>query len=180
MLIARALASVTVLLLTAACTVPPDRMVIDPTTFLPVQTAALPTETIDPPVPRRKPQTFILPVVDAVLTSRFGRRGKRQHWGLDFAAKTGTPVLAAADGVIATVRRHGAYGRYVTIRHADGTRTLYAHLSGFAEGLAVGSHLDQGETVGYIGSSGRTTGPNLHFEMFVLGEKVDPAPTLPL
>lgn len=114
------------------------------------------------------------------FTSGFGRRnasggsGSAIHQGLDIAAPSGTPVRASAAGVVAGMTRHGNYGRLLRIRHSDHLETAYAHLSGFAPNLSVGQAVKQGQTVGYVGTSGRTTGPHLHFEIRRRGEAIDP------
>ncbi len=99
---------------------------------------------------------------------------KRPHRGVDFAAATGTPVKAAGDGRVHLVGRKGGYGNTVILEHHDGIRTLYAHLSGFARGLRRGQRVEQGEVIGYVGSTGLATGPHLHYEFLVNGVHKDP------
>ncbi len=102
------------------------------------------------------------------FTSGFGRRWGRMHKGIDIAAATGTPVVAAADGVV--VRSGwdgGGYGKRVDIQHADGSRTLYGHNSRLL--VAVGQQVQQGQQISAMGSTGRSTGPHLHFEFHVPG-----------
>jgi murein DD-endopeptidase MepM/ murein hydrolase activator NlpD len=128
---------------------------------------------------RRK---FLLrtPVSGARLSSGFGMRRHpilgytRMHQGVDFAAPTGTPILAAGDGRLVRVGRYGSYGNYVRIAHGDVYATAYAHLAGFADGVRAGHRVEQGEVIGYVGSTGRSTGPHLHFEVLEHGEPVDP------
>jgi murein DD-endopeptidase MepM/ murein hydrolase activator NlpD len=96
------------------------------------------------------------------------------HRGVDFAAPTGTPIYAAGDGRLARVGRYGGYGNYVRIEHGNGYATAYAHLSRFAAGMRSGRRVEQGEVIGYVGSTGRSTGPHLHFEVLKNGEQVDP------
>ena len=121
------------------------------------------------------------PLDGARVTSGFGQRRHpvlgftRMHQGVDFAAPTGTPVLAAADGVVARIGFAGGYGRLITLQHPDGSETRYAHLSGFARGLAQGSRVAQGEVIGKVGSSGMATGPHLHYEIVDAGRLVDPS-----
>lgn len=110
------------------------------------------------------------------LTSRFGPRWGRPHTGIDLAAGTGAPVVAAADGVVLSAQTEGGYGGVVRVQHADDTVTVYAHLSALLvePGLAVTA----GTVVGSEGSTGRSTGPHLHFEVHVAGIAVDPLPWL--
>jgi murein DD-endopeptidase MepM/ murein hydrolase activator NlpD len=114
------------------------------------------------------------------LTSGYGRRGASGgnrgalHTGIDIAAPTGTPVRASAAGTVVSMRRHASYGRIIRIRHNDRLETAYAHLSRFASRLAVGHAVTQGQIIGYVGTSGRTTGPHLHFEVRRNGKAVDP------
>ena len=99
----------------------------------------------------------------------------RSHEGVDFAAAYGTPVRATADGMVARVGREDAgYGNLVELRHANGIRTRYGHLSGFARGLQVGERVEQGETIGFVGSTGLSTGPHLHYEFLVNGRATNP------
>ena len=100
-----------------------------------------------------------------------------QHAGVDFAANSGTPVPAGADGVIVQIGRRGAYGRYVRIKHDSTYSTAYAHLSAFQKGLHVGSVIRKREIIGYVGSSGRATGPHLHYEVLKNGKQVNPLNT---
>lgn len=120
------------------------------------------------------------PVTGANITSGFGIRPhpilgfSMLHKGIDFAVSPGTSVLAAADGQIDYVGTNGAYGRYVRIRHDNNRTTAYAHLSDFAKNLKVGQRIAQGDVIGYTGSSGRSTGPHLHFEILVKDQQVNP------
>ena len=98
------------------------------------------------------------------------------HNGIDFEGKTGEPIFAAADGVINHQGWYFNYGRTVKISHADNFETLYAHMSRFADGVGPGAHIRRGDLIGYIGSTGRSTGPHLHFSTIVNGQFVDPAP----
>lgn len=123
-----------------------------------------------------------IPVKKSVLTSRFGRRrdpinGRgKLHSGIDFSAKTGTPVRAAGNGIVIKAERKGGYGRVVYIDHGAGFVTRYAHLNSIA--VKEGDNITSGTRIGAVGSSGRVTGPHLHFEVRVLGEAIDPAPFL--
>lgn len=115
------------------------------------------------------------------ISSRFSRRRfhpilrvPRPHIGVDYAAATGTPVMATADGVVARRAADGGYGNVVEIRHANGFMTRYAHLNGFARGVGPGTRVRQGQTIGYVGMTGLATGPHLHYEMHRSGSPVDP------
>ena len=121
------------------------------------------------------------PLDGARVTSGFGQRRHpvlgftRMHQGIDFAAPAGTPVLAAADGIVTRAGFAGGYGRIIQLQHPDGTETRYAHLSGFARGLRQGQQVSQGQVIGRVGSSGMATGPHLHYEITEAGRLVDPA-----
>jgi murein DD-endopeptidase MepM/ murein hydrolase activator NlpD len=99
----------------------------------------------------------------------------RAHTGIDYATPMGTDIYAVGDGVITTREYSGGYGNYVGIRHANGYETAYGHMSGFASGQSVGSYVSQGQVIGYVGSTGLSTGPHVHFEMRKNGSFVDPA-----
>ena len=99
---------------------------------------------------------------------------KRMHTGVDFAAAVGTPVYAAGDGKIVHIGRHAAYGKYIKIQHNSKLHTAYAHLKGFAKGLKDNSRVKQGQVIGYVGSTGRSTGPHLHYEVLINNKFVDP------
>jgi murein DD-endopeptidase MepM/ murein hydrolase activator NlpD len=117
------------------------------------------------------------------VTSGFGMRRHpilgftRMHQGVDFAAREGAPVLAAADGVVTQAGPDGGYGNLMRIRHAHGWATGYAHLSGFAPGIAPGARVLRGEVVAFVGHTGLATGPHLHFEVSLDGAKLDPMRT---
>ena len=98
----------------------------------------------------------------------------RAHLGIDYAAPTGTPVMAAGDGTVITVAYRSSSGNYVEIRHANSIETRYLHLSGFAKGLKQGDRVAQGEVIGYVGSTGWSTGPHLHYEFIENGRHLDP------
>ena len=114
------------------------------------------------------------------ITSKFGLRKHpvlgytKMHKGVDFAASTGTPIFASGDGTIASIGRHGGYGNYIQIRHNSQYSTAYAHMSRFAKGLKNGSKVKQGQVIGYVGSTGRSTGPHLHYEILIGGKQVNP------
>src|SRR5437667_10413363 len=114
------------------------------------------------------------------ISSRFGGRFHpilkrwRTHEGTDYAAGYGTPVRATADGIVTEAGRNGGYGNLIEIRHANGIRTRYGHLSKFAKGLHVGQRVSQEQTIGYVGSTGLSTGPHLHYEFLVNGRPTNP------
>ena len=120
------------------------------------------------------------PIDGARLSSRFGNRRHpilgytRLHAGADFAAAPGTPIYAAGNGRIEQLGTNGGYGRYIRIRHNDTFQTAYAHMRGYARGLSAGSRVKQGQVIGYVGTSGRSTGPHLHYEVIREGKKIDP------
>lgn len=120
------------------------------------------------------------PVDGARLSSNFGKRRHpvlgytRMHKGIDFAAPTGTPILAAAAGVVELATRNRGYGRYVKIRHNDEYSTVYAHMSKLAPGLKAGRKVEQGTVIGAVGATGLATGPHLHYEVLQRGKQVDP------
>ncbi|MBB2496699.1 peptidoglycan DD-metalloendopeptidase family protein [Aquipseudomonas ullengensis] len=127
-------------------------------------------------------KAFIRTPVDfARISSRFsmGRRHPilnkiRAHKGVDYAAPRGTPIKAAGDGKILLAGRRGGYGNAVIIQHGNSYRTLYGHMQGFAKGIRTGGMVKQGQIIGYIGTTGLSTGPHLHYEFQVNGKHVDP------
>lgn len=114
------------------------------------------------------------------LRSRFGYRihpifkTRRLHTGVDLAARTGTPIYAAGDGVISYYKWQSGYGNKVEIQHVNGYETAYGHMSRYVDGLGEGSRVRQGQIIGYVGSTGQSTGPHLHFEIKINGNLVDP------
>lgn len=123
------------------------------------------------------------PVANYRLSSRFGLRMHpilktvKLHSGIDYAAPTGTPIVAPADGIISAVETQNGYGKMVKINHGKKLETLYGHMSAFKHKLQVGQLVKAGDLIGYVGSTGRTTGPHLHFEVRREGYAVDPAST---
>lgn len=121
------------------------------------------------------------PIDGARISSGYGMRHhpvlgySRMHKGMDFAAPTGTPIYAAGDGVIERASRYGAYGNYIRIRHNGTLKTAYAHLNGFAKGIGAGRRVKQGQVIGYVGTTGRSTGPHLHYEVLEKGTQVNPS-----
>ena len=114
------------------------------------------------------------------ISSNFGRRMHpihnrwRSHNGTDFAAPTGTPIMASSDGRVSFVGNQNGYGKTIIVQHRDGYSTLYAHLNGFARGLQNGQRVRQGDTIGYVGMTGWATGPHLHYEIRVNNVPRDP------
>ena len=101
----------------------------------------------------------------------------RAHRGVDFAATTGTPVQATGNGVVIERARQSTYGNTILIRHSNGWTTRYAHMNRFAIGISVGTRVDQGDVIGYVGMTGLATGPHLHYEMRIRGNPEDPLTT---
>jgi murein DD-endopeptidase MepM/ murein hydrolase activator NlpD len=115
------------------------------------------------------------------ISSRFSRsrmhpilRIARPHFGVDYAAPRGTPVVALGEGHVNEAGFHGGYGRFISIRHNSVYTTTYAHLSGYAKGLKPGIHVQQGQVIGYVGSSGLSTGAHLDFRVYRNGSPTDP------
>jgi murein DD-endopeptidase MepM/ murein hydrolase activator NlpD len=121
------------------------------------------------------------PIDGARISSGFGMRRhpilgySKMHKGVDFAAPRGTPIYAAGDGVIERANWFGAYGNYVKVKHNNEFATAYGHLSRFADGIRPGKRVRQGQVIGYVGSTGRSTGPHLHYEILRAGAQVNPA-----
>jgi len=120
------------------------------------------------------------PIDGARISSSFGNRRHpilgytRLHAGTDFAAPSGTPIYAAGSGTIEMAQRNGSFGNYVRIRHANGYQTAYAHMRGYGRGIRKGVRVRQGQVIGYVGTTGRSTGPHLHYEVIHNGNKVNP------
>lgn len=134
-------------------------------------------------VPFTRPTVSVpsrMPLEGAALTSGFGMRthpvlgGRRQHAGIDLAAPTGTPVYATADGLVGRADWYSSYGLYISIDHGASMETRYAHLSRLA--VAAGDFVKKGDLIGYVGSTGRSTGPHLHYEVRIDGLAVNPIP----
>ena len=117
------------------------------------------------------------PINGARLSSTFGMRKhpilgyNKMHRGTDFAAPKGTPIMASGAGTIEVARWNGAYGKYIRIKHNSKYKTAYAHLNGYARGIRIGTKVRQGQIIGYVGSTGRSTGPHLHYEVLVNGKR---------
>ncbi len=114
------------------------------------------------------------------ISSYFGRRRHpiykdiRVHWGIDYPAPKGSHIYAAGDGVIQVAQYRSGYGNYIKIRHNSEYSTAYGHMNGFAKGMKPGTRVKQGQIIGYVGSTGRSTGPHLHYEVIKNGKRVNP------
>lgn len=114
------------------------------------------------------------------ISSYFGRRRHpiykdiRVHWGIDYPAPKGSHIYAAGDGVIQVAQYRSGYGNYIKIRHNSEYSTAYGHMNGFAKGIKPGIRVKQGQIIGYVGSTGRSTGPHLHYEVIKNGKRVNP------
>lgn len=121
-----------------------------------------------------------MPLEGARLTSDFGMRnhpilgGRRNHKGIDLAAPTGTPIYATADGIVGRADWFSGYGLYVAVDHGADLETRYAHMSRLA--VAEGERVRKGDIIGYVGSTGNSTGPHLHYEVRIAGVAVNPIP----
>ena len=117
------------------------------------------------------------PINGARLSSTFGMRKhpilgyNKMHRGTDFAAPKGTPIMASGSGTVEVVKWWGAYGKYIRIKHNTKYKTAYAHLNSYARGIRPGAKVRQGQIIGYVGSTGRSTGPHLHYEVLVNGKR---------
>ena len=118
-----------------------------------------------------------MPLDDTRLTSDYGMRthpvlgGRRSHKGVDLSAPTGTPIYATADGYISKAEWFSSYGKYVSIEHGANLQTRFAHMSDIA--VTAGSRVKKGDIIGYVGSTGRSTGPHLHYEVRIDGKAVN-------
>jgi murein DD-endopeptidase MepM/ murein hydrolase activator NlpD len=141
----------------------------DPSAFLPGEPAPLMARSL-----------LLKPVDRGRLTSAYGTRynpfskRRQMHQGIDWAAPRGTMIRAAGDGVVVAAGRHGSYGHYLRIDHGGTIETAYAHLERYAPRLRPGHTVRQGDEVGRVGSTGRATGPHLHYEVMVAGRRIDP------
>jgi len=119
------------------------------------------------------------PINGARLSSPFGMRKhpidgfNKMHRGTDFAAPKGTPIMASGNGIVKKAGWCGGGGNCVVIKHNSTYQTIYAHMSKFASGIRSGVRVKQGQTIGYVGSTGKSTGPHLHYEVIVNGKKVN-------
>jgi murein DD-endopeptidase MepM/ murein hydrolase activator NlpD len=130
----------------------------------------------------RSLKKFLLrkPISDGILRSGFGFRRhpilgySKMHTGIDWANRIGTPIIAAGNGTVIKAEWDSGYGRRVEIQHPNGYVTAYSHQSRFANGIAPGARIRQGQVIGYVGNTGLSTGPHLHYEVIVNGHFVDP------
>ena len=119
------------------------------------------------------------PINGARLSSSFGMRKhpilgyNKLHKGTDFAAPTGTPIMASGSGVVLMAQKYKGYGNYVSIRHNSTYVTAYAHMSKFGRNIKKGVRVEQGKIIGYVGSTGMSTGPHLHYEVIKNGKKIN-------
>jgi len=120
------------------------------------------------------------PVAAARITSGFGMRVhpllgySKMHKGVDFGAPTGAPIFAAGNGIVEDIGFKNGYGRFILVRHNSQISTAYAHMSRYAQNMYKGARVSQGQVIGYVGMSGRATGPHLHFEVRIGGKQVNP------
>jgi len=120
------------------------------------------------------------PINATRISSKFGSRNHpvlgytKMHKGIDFAAPVGTPIIAAGSGVVEAAHRFGGYGKYIRIKHNSTYSTAYAHASHFAKGIRAGSKVSQGQVIAYVGTTGITTGPHLHYEVLENGKHINP------
>ncbi|KFG67662.1 M23 family metallopeptidase [Microvirga sp. BSC39] len=120
------------------------------------------------------------PIADGILRSGFGSRFhpilgySRPHTGVDWANRVGTPIIAAGNGTVLKAEWDSGYGRRVELQHTNGYVTAYSHMSSFAKGITPGKRVQQGQVIGYVGNSGLSTGPHLHYEVIINGSFVDP------
>jgi murein DD-endopeptidase MepM/ murein hydrolase activator NlpD len=121
------------------------------------------------------------PVEFSYISSKYNLKRKhpilnriKAHTGVDYAAPTGTPVRATGSGTVSFRGNNGGYGKLIEIKHSEDYSTRYAHLSRYKKGIQVGSKVKQGEVIGYVGRTGRATGPHLHYEFRVNGMHTNP------
>jgi murein DD-endopeptidase MepM/ murein hydrolase activator NlpD len=120
------------------------------------------------------------PVNNAIMRSGFGGRRHpilgytKMHTGVDWATPYGTPIFASGNGVVEKVGWEGGYGKYVRLKHNNGYETAYGHMSAFAKGMEIGKRVRQGQVIGFVGSTGQSTGAHVHYEILVNGRFVDP------
>jgi murein DD-endopeptidase MepM/ murein hydrolase activator NlpD len=145
-----------------------------------------PRKAIPAALPRAVAGSLRTPLDAGSLTSGYGYRihpilgYSRMHRGVDLAAPHGTPVYAVADGVVQEAKWQGGYGKLIVIAHDSRLATAYGHLSQFSSGIEPGIPVARGDVIGFVGSTGRSTGPHLHFEVRIDGQQVDPTPMIPI
>ena len=175
-------------------TTPPETTPTKPTepgeTTEPTQETTEPEETTKP-TEETKPQetkpaeeSWALPIYYTAFTSAFGYRtdpvygGSAYHYGVDLAAPTGTPIYASRSGTVSTATYDGSCGYYVQINHGDGYRSIYMHMTHYV--VSAGQYVSRGQVIGYCGSTGKSTGPHLHFGISYNGSYVNPANYIPI
>ena len=175
-------------------TKPPETTPTKPTepgeTTEPTEEATEPEETTKP-TEETKPQetkpaeeSWALPIYYTAFTSAFGYRtdpvygGSAYHYGVDLAAPTGTPIYASRSGTVSTATYDGSCGYYVQINHGDGYRSIYMHMTHYV--VSAGQYVSRGQVIGYCGSTGKSTGPHLHFGISYNGSYVNPANYIPI
>jgi len=120
------------------------------------------------------------PVMAGIMRSGFGVRRHpilgytKMHTGVDWATPYGTPIFASGNGVVEKVGWEGGYGKYVRLKHNNGYETAYGHMSAFSKGMEPGKRVRQGQVIGFVGSTGASTGAHVHYEILVNGRFVDP------
>ena len=120
------------------------------------------------------------PINGSKLSSGFGMRKHpisgydKLHKGVDFAAPSGTPIFAAGNGVIEFIGTNGGYGKFIKIRHDSVYKTAYAHMKNYKKGLYKGARVKQGDVIGYVGNTGNSTGPHLHYEIIKNNKQINP------
>jgi murein DD-endopeptidase MepM/ murein hydrolase activator NlpD len=156
------------------------QLVLNPTTSPATKVASIPSAATYRPASVSIPSR--MPVNGAALTSGFGMRwhpvigGRHQHKGVDLAQPVGSPVYATADGVVSRADWFSSYGLYISLEHGGNIQTRYGHLSRL--NVAAGQTVHKGDLIGYVGTTGRSTGPHLHYEVRIAGVAVNPIPYL--
>ena len=129
-------------------------------------------------------ESWALPIYYSAFTSAFGYRtdpvygGSAYHYGVDLAAPTGTPIYASRSGTVSIASYDGSCGYYVQINHGDGYRSIYMHMTHYV--VSAGQYVSRGQVIGYCGSTGKSTGPHLHFGISYNGSYVNPANYIPI
>jgi len=156
------------------------QLVLAPTTFGVTRVASAPSAATYRPASVSIPSR--MPVSGAALTSGFGMRwhpvigGRHQHKGVDLAEPVGSPVYATADGMVSRADWFSSYGLFISLEHGGNIQTRYGHLSRL--NVAAGQAVHKGDLIGYVGTTGRSTGPHLHYEVRIAGVAVNPIPYL--
>lgn len=137
-------------------------------------TYVVPDEILLAMIDENRSLVFRNPLDNGIVTSRYGMRSLGNHKGMDIAASTGTPIHVAEDGIVTFVGWSGGYGNLVIVQHGNGYETYYGHCSAF--NCDAGDTVSKGDVIALVGSTGRSTGPHVHFEVRVNGENYDPEP----